>query len=124
MRRGSIDYFIVPDNQLGMHERLLNWSRWVRPGVGSASHPMWRQGRSNSRQWHTPEIRDTVNTLDGHKVEKGVSALPEKHRAAIRWAYVTSYQSPTRIRRELGVTADGLLKLIQDARSMLVNRGV
>lgn len=123
MKRDSIDFFLVAPNQLEIHERLLNWARWVSVGRAPYQAPMWRQGKSSGRQWHVPVVRETVNTLDGLALEKAVGALPVPHREAIRWCYV--YQtSPMQARRKLGVTAEGLMRLISDARLMLRNRGV
>lgn len=82
---------------------------------------MWRQGKSNARQWHAPVISDQVDSLDGQAMEKMVAALPDKHRSAIRWCYVEC-GSPIKIRQKLGLTGDGLRQMVRDARQMLVNR--
>jgi hypothetical protein len=131
MKRDFIDFFLVEPHQLPMHERLMNWSRWVKPGFPSWQAPMWRQGKSNSRQWHQPEPRITVDTLDGHAIEKAVFDLPTPHRDALRWCYFSGcaprrrdYVSPMDMRRKLGVTAEGLMQLIRDGRQMLMNRSV
>ncbi len=125
MKREPIDFFIIEPSQLDMHRRLENWSRYVSGGRGSWTQaPIWKLGKSNGRQWHQPEFRPSVDTLDGHKLEKAVAALPEPHRDAIRWAYVFTYINPGKMRRHLGVTDSGLAKLVKDARSMLVNRRV
>lgn len=121
MKREAIDFFVVESHQLEIHDRLLNWARWVRPRHQHWEHPMWKQGRSNARQWHQPVVGEGIDPLDGQRVEKAVSALPVAYRTAIRWCYVKC-DSPHKIRRELAVTADGLLKLIRDARQMLLNR--
>lgn len=119
----AVDFFFVPDNQQNMHERLCNWSLYVAVKRPHWVSPMWRQGRSGGRQWHVPELKPTVDTLDGHKIEKAVGALPEAHRQALRWSYC--YKTNPRIpRRELGVTDEGLIRLIADGRRMLINRAV
>jgi DNA-directed RNA polymerase specialized sigma24 family protein len=123
LKRDYVDFFLVPDNQLEMHARLLNWARYVTPGWSASQHPMWRQGKSNSRQWHSPVVREDVDQLDGFKIERAVGLLPIPHREAIRWHYVHR-SGPMKIRRQLGVTAEGLMKLVNDARAMLRNRGV
>ena len=48
----------------------------VRPNY--AQCPMFRAlgVKSNSWQWHAPEIRDTIDTLDAMRLEKAVAALP------------------------------------------------
>lgn len=122
-RTKCVDFHYVEEHQLAIHDRLLNWSRYVgvrHPGWVS---PIWKLGRSNGRQWHVPEIRVSVNTQDGHIMEKAVAALPWAHRDAVRWAYIHR-TNPSKPRRALGVTDDGLFELIRAGRQMLINRRV
>ena len=122
MRRDFIDFFYVEAHQLDIHRRLENWARTVEVWRASGKpHPMWAKARSNSRQWHEPEPRPPTDTLDGHKIEKAVSALPEPHRDALRWNYVHK-GGPLHQARKQGVTKDGLARLVKDARQMLINR--
>lgn len=124
LKRDLIDFFVIEPHQLAIHRRLENWARTVVPGAkGSKQHPMWAKSRSNARQWHPPEIRDAVDLLDGHKMEKAVAALPIPHREALRWSYVWQ-DGPLHQARKLGTTRDGLLKLVRDGRQMLINRKV
>lgn len=116
-----IDFHIVPEHQLPMHERLLNWARWVRVAHPRWQSPIWRLGKSNSRQWHTPEVREETDILDAQRMEKAVGRLPEKHRAAVRWHYVFR-TTPIQARRMLGVTNEGLQRLVIDGRTILGNR--
>jgi DNA-directed RNA polymerase specialized sigma24 family protein len=124
MRRDLIDFFLVEDHQLGIHARLENWARcievkWVRGAI----HPMWAKSRSNSRQWHEPDLREPTNELDGHAMEKAVALLPIPHRDALRWNYVHR-GGPLHAARKLGVTKEGLMRLVRDGRQMLINRRV
>lgn len=124
MRRDLIDFFIVEDHQLAIHGRLENWARTV--GIwrmNGKQHPMWLKSQSGARQWHEPELREPTDTLDGHRLEKAVAQLPIPHRDALRWNYVHK-GGPLHAARKLGVTKDGLLKLVRDARQMLINRMV
>ena len=122
MKRDFIDFFAVPDQQLDIHERLCNWARYVKPTRHTwAGAAIWRMGRSNSRQWHPPILVAPINTLDGHALEVAIRALPEPHREAIRWSYYYK-TSPARARRLLGVTNEGLMRLVNDGRQMLINR--
>jgi len=121
MIRDYIDFHAVEPHQLAMHDRLLNWARYVRVRRVMWQAPIWRLGRSGSRQWHSPEPREEVDILDGHALEKAVGALPEKHREAIRWSYVWR-TTPAHARRALGVTSDTLCRLVTDGRAMLINR--
>ena len=118
----SIDFDYVPSNQAEIDKRLVNWERWVkvRPH-GWHTAPMFRQAQSNSRQWHPPEIKDPVDSLDAVVIEKAVSALPDRHRMALRWFYVFK-GSPVAMARALGVSKQGLADLVEAGRAMLQNR--
>lgn len=121
-REDHVDYFLVSDAHLGIHERLESWARWVRVRPhGWQVAPMFRQYRSKAFQWHTPELRPVTNVPEAVEMEKAVSLLPEKNREAIRFCYVFA-GSPVATARRLGVSKQGLLDLIQSGRTMLVNR--
>jgi DNA-directed RNA polymerase specialized sigma24 family protein len=121
-REDHVDYFIVRDEHLAIHERLEQWARWVRVRPhGWQVAPMFRQYRSKAWQWERPDPKLTTNIPQAVEMEKAVSLLPEKHRAAIRFAYVWC-GSPVRICRDLGVSKAGLLELIHAGRAMLKNR--
>lgn len=121
MKRDLPDFFTVEPHQLAIHERLLNWAQWVTPRLSSKQAGIWRLGRSNARQWHEPELRPPVNELDAAALEISVCGLPEVHRFAIRWCYVWK-TGPSKARRAIGVTDDGLRQAIRDGRQMLLNR--
>ena len=118
----SIDFDYVPSNQHDADKRLVNWARWVtvRPH-GWHTAPMFRMYQSKARQWHAPVIQTPVDTLDAVLVEKAVAALPEKHRAAVRWSYVHC-GNPVAMARTLGVSKQGLADLVEAGRAMLQNR--
>ena len=80
---------------------------------------MFRQYRSHAWQWHTPELKTPVNTLEACEVEKIVSQLPSANRTALRWCYVFPWTPINAVRRELAVTRDGLAELVRDGRSMV-----
>lgn len=119
----SIDFHHVEPKHYAIHVRLENWARWAADGRANWISPMFKMARSNARQWHAPEIRPQVDTLDAAAIERAVGHLPHDHRFAVRWAYVfrTKTSWP---RRELGVTEDGLFRLLCDGRQMLINRQV
>lgn len=124
MKRDLIDFFLVEPHQLGIHARLENWSRWVAtPRLYGITHPMWAKAQSNARQWHEPDLREPVDTLDAQAMEKAVFHLPEPHRDALRWQYVWK-GGPLHMARKLGVSKDGLMRLVRDGRQMLMNRSV
>jgi DNA-directed RNA polymerase specialized sigma24 family protein len=123
MKRDAIDFHLVADQHLAIHERLESWARWVkvRPHGWQCS-PMFRQYRSKAWQWERPDVKASTNIPEAVEMEKAVSLLPEKHREAIRFAYVWC-GSPVAMAKRLGVTKHGLLELIHAGRTMLVNRG-
>lgn len=118
-----VDFSRIPTRHDAINLRLEHWAKWVsvHPQPWKVQ-PMFRQYRSHSWQWHAPEIKTELNTLECVEVEKMVSQLPDKHRAAIRWAYVFPWIAPSVIRRELALTKEGLEQMLTDARDMLVNR--
>ena len=114
----DIDYFRVPEGQAEIHIRLENWGNWVKPGFGTAICPMFRLARSNSRQWHTPELRATINLGDAILIEKHVAKLSPRNAAALRWCYV--FRTGERhARKVLDTDRPGLFKLICDGRQKL-----
>lgn len=121
MKRDYVDFFVVETHQVPIHQRLLNWARWVKPRWPLYQHPMWRQGRSNARQWHAPVLTDPVDSLDAQAVEKAISALPVAQRDSLRWFYVFGTH-PERVCRKLGLSRAGLLQAVRDGRQMLMNR--
>ena len=116
-----IDYNHIPAHHEAIHERLENWARWVRVRPhGWATHPMWRKALT-SKQWEvSPAVPVTVNTLDAADMEKAVSALPVKHREAVRWSYVYG-RDPLAMARTLAVSKQGLADLVDSGRTMLKN---
>lgn len=124
MKRDAIDMHAVPEHQRYIHERLVNWARWVEVRPHYAISPMFKiMGyRSNSRQWHAPELRPTIDLLDALKLEKTMRHLPEKNRAALQWHYLYPFILPWRACRFLGVSQEGLRQLVVNARQMVSNK--
>lgn len=119
----SVDFHYVSESHREIDLALTQWARWVRvKPSGWQTHPMFRQYRSHAWQWEAPIVQAAINTLEAHKTEKAVSALPEKHRDAVRWSYVFR-NNPIQMARRLGVSKEGLLALVVDGRTMLINRG-
>lgn len=119
-----IDLNHIPARHDAINLRLEEWARYVRvkPQAWPVS-PMFRGYMSKARQWEAePVIHIEINTLSAFEIERAVSILPPKHRTALRWSYVWPWVPVGKVRRELGVTMDGLGELIQDGRTMLVNR--
>ena len=118
----TVDYCHVKPEHEAIHERLVNWARWLRPRLsGWHTHPMWRNSRT-SRQWEvSPDISAPVNALDALAIERTVAQMPVKHRDAIRWWYVHA-GNPVAMARRLGVSKQGLADLVDAGRTMLQNR--
>ena len=122
VQQTNVDYNHVKPEHEAVHERLSNWARWVRVRPhGWQTAPMFRMYQSRARQWEAPVIQNPVDTLDAVVVEKAVSTLPEKHRAAVRWSYVHS-GNPVAMARALAVSKQGLADLVEAGRTMLQNR--
>lgn len=113
----------VPQHQMQIHSRLENWRRYVSSSARAwFVQPMFRQAKT-PKQWEEDlHVAIPIDTQDGHVIEKAVSALPEKHRAVIRWAYVKPWIPISVVRRETGSTREGLFQLISEGRDMLKNR--
>jgi hypothetical protein len=123
LKRDFIDFFEVEPQHFAIHDKLMNWALCVQyhKEVGGPIARIWRMGRPNGRQWHAPELRPEPDYADGTKIEHAVRKLPAPHAYALRWSYVWR-TSPMKARRELGVTAEALARLVKDGRSMLKNR--
>ena len=119
--RHFVDFFKIAPRHQEIHAELENWARWVSIRGASWEHPMWKQAKSNSFQWHAPEVRPKCDQKAALAMEKAVSALPEKHRYAIRWWYVWRF-GELKARKALGVTSQALLLLVNDGRAILCNR--
>lgn len=117
------DLHHIPTTQAIIHSRLENWRRYVSPkGATWFVQPMFKHAKT-PKQWEEDlHVPMPIDTQDGHKVEKAVSALPEKHRAVIRWYYVFPHVPENKIRRECGLTREMLAQIAIDARNMLQNR--
>lgn len=116
-----VDFFYVADHQQEIHKRLENWALSCYSGAGSSASPMFRLYRADN--WERGTNSMPVDHGDATKIAKGVAALPENHRLALHWNYVTG-GSPTKARQRIGCTLDGLMLLISDGRQMLINRRV
>ena len=121
MRR-DIDFHLVPEHQITMHNRMLNWARWCRGSGSSSVSPMFRGYRSTD-VWAAPSVSEPVDSIDGMRIAKAVYALPEKHRASVNWHYIKPV-APFRACREIRCTPEALAQLVVDARTMLINRKV
>lgn len=121
MKRDLPDFFYVAPHHQEMHKRLENWAASCFNGGGSSALPMFRLYKADNFERGAPSI--PVDTKDAGLIAKGVAALPTPHRLAISWNYIEG-GSPFAARKRIGVTLEGLMQLISDGRSMLINRRV
>ena len=112
------DYHHVSPEHDEIHARLVNWALWADPRQRSMIAPMFRLYKSKARQWHAPDVKPALDTLDAIKLEQAVRALPPDQREAIRWCYVRR-TTPARQIRAIGCTYEGLYHLIQAGRGNL-----
>ena len=119
----KINYDQLPARHDAIDLRLREWSRWVKVTPQRwATQPMFRNYRAPKQYETDLYVPIAINTLAAHEIEKAVSFLPPAHRTAIRWHYVWPGLHVNAVRRELGVTEDALLALVNDGRDMLINR--
>lgn len=115
------DYHHVSPEHADIHARLVNWALWADPRQRSMIAPMFRLYKGKARQWHTPEVKPALDTLDAIKLEQAVRSLPQDQCEAIRWCYVRR-TAPARQIRAIGCTYEGLYHLIQAGRGNLAIR--
>ena len=120
MQKSIVDFHHVEEKHFDIHDRLLNWARWVQVRPQYFVHPMFQQYRSHAWQWHTPVHVDSVDILDAQAIEKLMHKLATSYREAIKWAYVVRC-SPTHARQAIGCTYADLYGFIRDGRQMLCN---
>ena len=120
----TIDFSRIQPRHDAINLRLEEWAKWVRVSPQKwACQPMFRGYQSKARHWDIdPVIPVAINTLAAHEIEKIVAMLPSKHREALRWHYVWPSLHVNAIQRNLGVTRDALLVLIDSGRDMVANR--
>lgn len=123
MRLPDVDVFYVDPRHDAIDARLRNWAAWARGRPHYATSPMFRRlgVRSNGRQWHPPEVRESIDIIDAAAIERTLRELPRVHADALRWWYV--HASPARAYcRKRGYSMGFLRRLCDDARTMLTNR--
>ena len=118
--RVAVDSHAVHPEHAAIDDRLKNWARWCHGNSGRTCQPMFRLYRA-AEHWGAHEPGSAVDTLDATAIQKAVGVLPEVHRKAVSWCYVIR-SNPRRMAEGLAVSMEGLLLLIHDGRTMLVNR--
>lgn len=121
MKRDAIDFHVVAPEHKAIDLRLCNWALWAGARPRGAVQPMFQLYRPDAYEREFSGV--VVDPLDAQRMQKGVSALPESHRSAITWQYLSPC-SPVKMARALGETLKGLEGLVRAGRTMLVNRRV
>lgn len=118
----KVDVGHIPHHQRDMHDRLVNWAMWAKPGQSASICPMFKTTfKSNSFQWHQPEFRPTCDTLDAVVIEKAICKLPKANRDALVWWYIYRCGA-LKARKAFGVTEAGLNDLVVNGRQMMMDR--
>jgi hypothetical protein len=120
MKRDYVDFSFIPQEQLPMHWRLVNWERSLRGSAGTGVAPMFRQYRS-SEVYSEGGGKLPLDHQDAAKVGKAVVALPTPHLLAINWWYVKP-NTPTKAAKGMQCSLAELARLVIDGRSMLIAR--
>jgi DNA-directed RNA polymerase specialized sigma24 family protein len=121
--RTAIDFHAVEEKHHDIHARLQNWARWLHGSGPPSISPMFRMYRSTARARGAEHTwaSNPVDGIDAARIARYITHIPIKHRQAVNWCYVRPV-NPRRAAQEIGVTPEGLLLLLRDARQMLVNR--
>jgi DNA-directed RNA polymerase specialized sigma24 family protein len=125
MATKSIDFHAVEEHQREIDRRLYNWAKWCNGSNVPMTSPMFRMTPPppRVRADMAYQMADSVDRMDAMKIAKAVIALPDKHRAAVNWAYVKPV-NPRRACQSIGVSPDDLALLLRDGRQILINRKV
>jgi DNA-directed RNA polymerase specialized sigma24 family protein len=121
MKRVYIDFDRIDKEHWTADNALKMWARWLKSQPKSLQcQPMFKYYRPDSG-YSEPTPHQGFNHGAAFEIERAVSALPCKHRDALRWNYVHK-GAVKAICQALGVTNEGLYTLVNDGRNMLRNR--
>lgn len=113
-----VDFNIIDPQHEKVHERLMNWARWVkvRPELGWKMAPFWRLVKWGNRGEEVVKV--SYDLQDAEATEKAVRDLPEPNRTAIRWWYVKA-SNPKEAARTMGLSLSGLSEVVSQTRGLL-----
>lgn len=120
MKREYVDFDYIPEHQLPMHWRLVNWSRSVVNSAPSSVSPMFQQYRS-SEVYGGGGGKIPFDAKDADIVGKAVVALPTANLLAINWWYVKPC-APSRAAKGMQCTLAQLAQYVVDGRERLIER--
>ena len=117
-----VDFSYVPEKQLEMHDRLINWGLCSRNITGQNVAAGFDGYQSPSTVDRYGELtKAALDHRDAHRIGKAVSFLPTPHRLALSWYYIAP-GSPTKACKAIACTVVHLSTLVIDGRNMLINR--
>ncbi|MBT2322538.1 hypothetical protein J7E62_09290 [Variovorax paradoxus] len=120
----TIDFHAVAWDHNDIDGRLRNWGAWCKGTPANSSSPMFRLAAPPPRvRSDRNASTSTIDRADAIRIAQGVTALPEKHAAALNWCYVRPV-NPRRACMSIGTTMEGLADLLYEGRQMLINRKV
>ena len=123
MKASYVDFHAVKPEHHAVHARLENWARWARGrGSSGATCPMFRLYRAPRGRDLYVQVGVAIDSADAAKVQKSMAHLPQSHRLALAWCYITR-ANPRKAAQQLGESMDGLMALIHAGRQMLLNAG-
>jgi DNA-directed RNA polymerase specialized sigma24 family protein len=122
MRRDDIDFHYVPEEHIRIHERLLNWAKWLRPGWVPGVAPGFELYQSPAYAKEDASCGQGVDGGDACRVHSVVQTLPVRQRATLTWCYCRPV-NPRSMAKSLDVTMVELSDLLMDARQRLIDQG-
>jgi hypothetical protein len=121
MKRGYVDFAFIPEHQLPMHWRLVNWNRSLHGSAGTGVSPMFRQYRS-SEVYSGGAGKLPVDEADATKIGKAVQQLSMHRMLAINWWYVKP-NSPAKAALGMQCSIAELAQYVIDGRAALIDAG-
>jgi hypothetical protein len=121
MRRDYVDFSYIPEPQLPMHWRLVNWERSLRSSAGSGVSPMFRQYRS-SEVYSQGGGKMPLDHEDANVIGRAVVALPTRNLLAVNWWYVKPV-APSKAAAGMQCSLAELARYVIDGRALLIERG-
>lgn len=126
MQKNDDRFTKILPHHAAVHERLINWSRWARPGRALAHvSPMFKYYRARlakvdgtGGEAPLPESKGGIDILDAEVMERRIVRLRACQRIAIVWWYVFR-NSPVKIKRRLKMSYDDIEQAIHDGRGAL-----
>lgn len=118
MKRDYVDFSYIPQEQLPMHWRLVNWERTLRGSAGTGVAPMFRQYRS-SEVYSDGGGKLPLDHQDADIIGRAVVALPTCNLLAINWWYVKP-NAPSKAAAGMQCSLSELAQHVINGRALLI----